>query len=120
MRISDWSSDVCSADLRDGVVVLVHRPLFRPAELRDLHAVTHAGPRLFVRLIRLRGADARRPSAHVRSTRRVDLLYLVAGVGALRRDAGLLRAVFHLYNPLSAPMSRDSAFDASTRSDESR
>src|SRR3546814_1942936 len=45
LRISDWSSDVCSADLAKGIEVIVYEPLieeellFNSRVVRDLDAV---------------------------------------------------------------------------------
>src|SRR3546814_3858434 len=63
MRISDWSSDVCSSDLDFGILAGFmavgqrHRGLQRRAKLFLRHQVAHAGvDRLVQRVGRQRGA----------------------------------------------------------------
>src|SRR3546814_10503923 len=97
MRISDWSSDVCSSDLRDlvavvdralGLIVLIARGLVdRPDEQRVLRGVgcadageLHVGPldsgeRLAqggLRLCRRRGARSEEHTSELQSLMRIS------------------------------------------------
>src|SRR3546814_8849349 len=51
MRISDWSSDVCSSDLRNLVVVDTHRAKRALAEIEDFVAIRRPLARDHVHLV---------------------------------------------------------------------
>src|SRR3546814_2793786 len=63
MRISDWSSDVCSSDLRQDQAVRLHAVLPRPGPVWALHPDRSLLPLMEGEAVQLRGAvhRARRP-----------------------------------------------------------
>src|SRR3546814_14801417 len=63
MRISDWSSDVCSSDLHDMLHRLLANPLHRGQRIEDHAFVVIAGE------LRLRTIDVRREYATVHPLR---------------------------------------------------
>src|SRR3546814_8185823 len=83
LRISDWTSDVCSSDLGHAVEICVHRRLQLVEQPFDLGVGRSPGQRIAKRLLRLtQGSRRNREPAVLDAQRRVpqELLHLGDGL----------------------------------------